>query len=237
MHQFIFCLLVMVGFSCVKAKPSGNSTSAFIDTSSSTGGDSMRSYLALGDSYTIGQSVSEMERFPMQTALVLKQQGMKMSNPVYIAQTGWTTTNLQQAIQGQNLSMFDVVTLLIGVNDQYQRVDTNTYAIRFTQLLEKAIQLANAKNTNVFVLSIPDYSVTPFVAPVDKSRISAAIDWFNTINKRITLSYNVSYTDITASTRQAATNPSLIATDNLHPSGSEYRKWAEMLAPKMKSVL
>ena len=133
--------------------------------------------------------------------------------------------------------MFDVVTLLIGVNDQYQRVDTNTYATRFTQLLEKAIQLAKGKKTKVFVLSIPDYSVTPFVALADKSRVSAEIDWFNTINKRITLSYNVSYTDITASTRQAATNPSLTASDNLHPSGSEYRKWAEMLTPKMKAVL
>jgi len=237
MHQVIFCLLVIVGFSCVKAKPSGNINTTFADMSSGTRGDTLWSYLALGDSYTIGQSVSENERFPAQAVSMLKQQGIKMSNPVYIAQTGWTTTNLQQAILGQNPSMCDVVTVLIGVNDQYQRVDTNMYAIRFTQLLEKAIQLAKGKKTNVFVLSIPDYSVTPFVAVPDKLRVSTEIDWFNGINKRISLSYNVSYTDITPSTRQAATNPSLIAADNLHPSGSEYRKWAEMIAAKMKAVL
>jgi lysophospholipase L1-like esterase len=197
----------------------------------------LKTYLALGDSYTIGQSVTESERFPAQTVSILKQQGIKIANPVYIAQTGWTTSNLQQAILDQNPSTFDVVTLLIGVNDQYQRMDTGGYAIRFIQLLEKAIQLAKGKRTNVFALSIPDYSVTPFVAASDKSRVSTEIDWFNAINKRITLSYVISYTDITPSTREAATNPSLIAGDNLHPSGSGYKKWAELLTPRMKSVL
>ena len=123
------------------------------------------------------------------------------------------------------------------MNDQYQRVDTSSYAIRFAQLLEKAIQLANGKKSNVFVLSIPDYSVTPFVGSADKIRVSTEIDWFNEINKRITLFYGVSYTDITPSTREATTNATLIAIDNLHPSGSEYRKWAELLAPKIKVVL
>ena len=195
-------------------------------------------YLALGDSYTIGQSVLANERFPAQTVGLLKQQGIKISNPTYIAQTGWTTTNLQNAIASQSPSpTYDVVSLLIGVNDQYQHLDTGGYAIRFTQLLEKAIQLANGKKTNVFVLSIPDYSVTPFVAAADKPRVRMEIDWFNAINKRITMAYNVGYTDITPSTREAENNPSLIASDGLHPSGLEYKKWAEMLASKMKAVL
>ena len=237
MQHPIFILLIIVGLSCVKAKPPINTYTPVIDTSSNDQGDSLRTYLALGDSYTIGQSVSESERFPAQITSILKQQGTRISNPVYLAQTGWTTANLQQAIAGQNYSTFNVVTLLIGVNDQYQKIDTNNYALRFTQLLDKAILLAKGKKTNVFVLSIPDYSVTPFVAITDKSRVSMEIDLFNAINKRITLMYGISYTDITPSTRMAATNPSLIAADNLHPSGSEYRKWAEMMVPKMKAVL
>lgn len=197
-----------------------------------------KSYLALGDSYTIGQSVAQNERFPAQTVSLLKQQGINMNDPVYIAQTGWTTANLQSAITNQNLpSTFDVVSLLIGVNDQYQGMDTSGYALRFTQLLEKAIQLAGGKKSNVFVLSIPDYSATPFVATANKSKITMEIDWFNAINKRITTSMNVSYTDITSSTREAATNAALVANDNLHPSGLEYKKWAEMLAPEMRTVL
>ncbi len=197
-----------------------------------------KTYLALGDSYTIGQSVAANERFPAQTVSLLKQQGINLNDPVYIAQTGWTTANLQSAIANQNPpSTFDVVSLLIGVNDQYQGMDTSGYALRFTQLLEKAIQLAGGKKSNVFVLSIPDYSATPFVAPVNKSKVSVEINWFNAINKRITESYNVNYTDITPSTREAATNTALVANDNLHPSGLEYKKWADMLAPKMRTVL
>lgn len=230
-------LCISFCFACTKPTSRTYTYLPPTDTLSITQTDSLRTYLALGDSYTIGQSVSEGERFPAQAVAILKQQGIKIANPVYIAQTGWTTSSLQQAIISQNPSTFDVVSLLIGVNDQYQRMDTGGYAIRFTQLLEKSIQLAKGKKANVFVLSIPDYSVTPFVGIADKQRVSMEIDWFNAINKRITLAYGISYTDITPSTRLAATDPSLIAVDNLHPSGSEYQVWAAMLAPKMKSVL
>ena len=155
----------------------------------------VKTYLALGDSYTIGQSVAANERFPAQTVSLLKQQGININNPVYIAQTGWTTANLQSAIASQNPpATFDVVSLLIGVNDQYQGMDTSGYALRFTLLLEKAIQLTGGKKSNVFVLSIPDYSATPFVAAVNKSKVSTEINWFNAINKRITATFNVSYT-------------------------------------------
>ena len=238
MRCFIFSVLLLVLLSCVKTRPQGASDFTNTDTTSSISRtDTVWSYLALGDSYTIGQSVSESERFPAQAVTMLKQQGIKIANPIYIAQTGWTTANLQQAITNQNPFTFNVVTLLIGVNDQYQRVDTTSYSIHFAQLVEKAIQLAMGKKSNVFVLSIPDYSATPFVAAADKLRVSTEIDWFNTVNKRISLSYGVSYTDITLSTRQAAGNPALIAPDNLHPSGSEYLKWAELLVPKIKAVL
>jgi lysophospholipase L1-like esterase len=196
-----------------------------------------KSYLALGDSYTIGQGVAAFERFPAQTAAWLQQKGITIGTLTYIATTGWTTSNLQAAINTQNPAPHDVVTLLIGVNDQYQTRDTTGYRKRFTVLLEKSIELARGKKEKVVVLSIPDYSVTPFAASGDTARIRQELDWFNAINKSITLSYNISYLDITPSTREARTNPALIATDGLHPSALEYKKWAERLGPLLQAVL
>lgn len=239
MRVFAFILCV-IGFSCHKKNNEAYSYTyhpAPTDSTTPSRTDTTKTYLALGDSYTIGQSVNEKERFPAQTVALLKQQGIKLADPVYIATTGWTTENLQAAIANSNPSAADVVSLLIGVNDQYQGKDTGGYAIRFSQLLDKAVQLAKGKKSNVFVLSIPDYSVTPFVSADQKARVSMQIDWFNSINKRITQASGISYTDITPSTREAATNPALIAGDQLHPSGLEYKKWAEMLTPKMKAVL
>ena len=231
MNHLLFLIFFLGLFSC--SKKSTINREAIVSSA-----DSAKTYLALGDSYTIGQSVALNERFPAQTVALLRQEGIKLSDPHYIAQTGWTTASLQQAISFQNpASHFDVVSLLIGVNDQYQRVDTGNYALRFTQLLEKAIQLAKGKRSNVFVLSIPDYSVTPYVASADKPTVKKEINWFNAINKRITLNFGVSYTDITPSSQEAESNATLLAADNLHPSGLAYKKWAEMLAPKMKAVL
>ena len=230
----VFCLVAFCFCSRKETEPSVYVPPVTTPPSSNAG----KTFLALGDSYTIGQSVAEAERFPAQTVSLLKGQGVAIANPLYIAQTGWTTANLQTAIVSANpSSTYDVVTLLIGVNDQYQRMDTTGYAARFTTLLEKAIQLAQGRKSRVFVLSIPDYSVTPFVPAPDKPRVRMEIDLFNGINRRITMAYEVSYTDITPSSRQAETNASLIANDNLHPSGQEYKKWAEMLAPKIKAAL
>jgi lysophospholipase L1-like esterase len=203
-------------------------------TPSTTNGG--KRYLALGDSYTIGQGVAENERFPAQTAALLANYDIK--TPQYIAVTGWTTANLMSAINTQKpQGPYDLVTLLIGVNDQYQGVDTATYRTRFTQLLQTSVQLAGGRGSRVFVLSIPDYSVTPFVAASNKARVSREIDAFNAINKQVSQQNNITYVDVTPSTREGATNPSLIANDGLHPSGLEYKKWAEMLAPLIKPVL
>ncbi len=200
--------------------------------------DSPKTYLALGDSYTIGQSVSEADRFPAQTVALLRQQNISVITPEYIATTGWTTANLLNAIATRNTQgPYDVVSLLIGVNDQYQGVDTATYRQRFSQCLEKAIQLSGNRTARVFVLSIPDYSVTPFVPASNKPVVRQQIDWFNAINKEVTMRRNVTYVDITPSSREGATNASLIANDGLHPSGLEYKKWAALLAPLMKQVL
>jgi len=237
MRSIAFIVFVAIGFSCNKKTVETYTYQApRADTVVPPRSDTTRTYLALGDSYTIGQSVGEAERFPAQTVAQLRQQGLRVADPVYIATTGWTTEDLQAAIASRNPANADLVSLLIGVNDQYRGMDTGGYALRFRQLLDKAISLANGKQSRVFVLSIPDYSATPFVSADQKPRVSMQIDWFNAINKRITSAYGISYTDITPSTREAATNSSLIASDGLHPSGTEYKKWADMLAPKMKAV-
>lgn len=195
-------------------------------------------FLALGDSYTIGQSVEESARFPAQTVELLKMQKIEVTKLKYIATTGWTTGNLLAAIDKQKPARdFDIVTLLIGVNDQYHYRDTSGYRNKFSQLLIKAIDFARGNKHHVFVLSIPDYSVTPFVDEADKASVSVQIDEFNVINKDVALQNGVAYVDITASTRRAATDPSLIANDRLHPSAKEYAHWTELLVPVIKEGL
>ena len=195
-------------------------------------------YLALGDSYTFGQGVEERERFPQQTVDWLKNNGVPVDTLQYIAYTGWTTGRLLSEIDKSGLAEdFNLVSLLIGVNDQYGRVDTIDYAKSFEACLIRAIRFAGSRKERVFVLSIPDYSVTPVGRSMDSARITKEIDWFNNINKRITESFQVSYTNITESTRMAASDPGLICSDALHPSGREYKKWSELLGPKMAEVL
>ena len=145
---------------------------------------------------------------------------------------------MQTAIMNQNpTGPYDVVSLLIGVNDQYRERDTARYRSKFTELLQQSILLANNLPSHVFVLSIPDYSVTPFAMSLNVDKIKMQIDEFNAINKQISLSLHVQYLDITPSTREAKNNPALLCSDGLHPSGLEYKKWAEQLGPLMKAVL
>lgn len=197
-----------------------------------------KTYLALGDSYTIGQNVQLAERFPYLLTTSLRNAGYMFSEPNYIAATGWTTANLENAIGAENPpATFDIVTLLIGVNDQYQRKDTAEYRIRFTQLLHTATILAGNRPARVFVLSIPDYSATPFVPNNEKARVSREIGWFNDINKQVTLQNKIVYVDITPLSRDANTDASLLANDGLHYSAKEHQKWVDLLAPSVKKVL
>jgi lysophospholipase L1-like esterase len=198
----------------------------------------VKKYLALGDSYTIGEGVLEIQRFPYQAIEMLRWRNFNMMPPDYIAATGWTTQSLLNAIKASNPpDNYDLVSLLIGVNNQYSGRDTGEYRQQFTLCLEQAIRLAKGKKERVFVVSIPDYGATPQGKRLDPIRISREINWFNAINKEITLAYKISYTDITPGTLEAATNPLLVATDGLHPSHLEYAKWAKELAPKMEAAL
>jgi len=200
---------------------------------------SYKTYLALGDSYTIGQSVTEVEKFPAQTVSLLKKDSINFNTPEYIAITGWTTRNLIDAINNTppQRSTYDFVTLLIGVNNQFQGRSQAEYTTEFTTLLATAIKFAGNRPTRVAVLSIPDWGVTPFASGYDRALIARQIDSFNLINKQISLAKNVNYIDITPSTRLAATDLSLVATDSLHPSGKEYALWATQLAAVIKAVL
>ncbi|HUS00241.1 MAG TPA: SGNH/GDSL hydrolase family protein [Chitinophagaceae bacterium] len=197
---------------------------------------SAKTYLALGDSYTIGQSVTEAERFPNQTVRLLRAENIKINDPKIIATTGWTTKNLIDALTTANLSNnYDVVSLLIGVNNQYQGKSIDEYKTEFTLLLNRSIGYAANKPTHVFVLSIPDYSVTPFASGSNKTKIAGEIDQFNSENKKISLQLGVNYVDITSISREP--DPMLIATDGLHPSGTQYKRWADLLAPMMKQAI
>ena len=195
-----------------------------------------KTYLALGDSYTIGQSVTEAERFPVQTAGLLRLENIKINDPKIIATTGWTTGNLIDALSTASLqNNYDVVSLLIGVNNQYQGRSIEEYKTEFTLLLNRAIGYAGNRPAHVFVLSIPDYSVTPFASGSNKTKIAADIDQFNSENKKISLQLGVNYLDITPISREP--DPSLIATDGLHPSGKQYKRWADLLVPMIRQVI
>jgi lysophospholipase L1-like esterase len=195
-----------------------------------------KSFLALGDSYTIGQSVTTEERFPYQTARMLMNAGIAVKEPVIIATTGWTTANLLAALNTSSpANNYDVVTLLIGVNNQYQHRSLEEYKTQFTVLLGKAIEYAGNNKLHVFVVSIPDYSVTPFASGSNTAQIAMEIDQFNAACKDITLNAGVHYTDITPISRQGASDPTLQAADGLHPSGKQYARWTELLFPVIKA--
>jgi len=203
------------------------------DTVSAVANDSLQSYLALGDSYTIGEAVPDTSSYPYQLQQALDRLKYRFTAPTIIATTGWTTDDLISAIaQNSNVrgKTYDMVTLLIGVNDQYQDLSINNYSIKFQQVLNTAIQFAGGNKTRVFVLSIPDYGVTPF-AHGDDTTIGPLIDQFNAVNKSISLAAGVNYLDITGISREAATDPSLIAPDGLHPSGKMYALWVQQLIP------
>jgi lysophospholipase L1-like esterase len=191
-------------------------------------------YLALGDSYTIGESVPLSKNFPNQTVALLKKAGISIAEPTIIAKTGWTTDELQEQISRTRLAVtYDFVTLLIGVNNQYRGRSADEYAKQFEELLQQAIGYAGGKTNHIIVLSIPDWGVTPFAEGRDRNQIAKEIDLYNSINERISKQYKVNYINITAFTREAATDQTLVAKDGLHPSAKDYARWAE----KAKEVM
>jgi len=193
----------------------------------------MKTYLALGDSYTIGEQVLVEENFPNQTVALLNG---KLSIPQIIATTGWTTDELDAAITAANITTFDIVSLLIGVNNQYSERTVNNFEIEFEHLVQRAIAFANNNSTHVVVLSIPDWGVTPFAEGRDSKKIATEIDAYNLVCKMAAQKFNTNFIDITTAQRLDGNKEEFLAADKLHPSGKEYKKWAERLAEKINEI-
>jgi len=196
-------------------------------------------YLALGDSYTIGEAVDQAQSFPFQLTAGLRIGGLDVEEPQVIAKTGWTTSELLGAIAAAEIKgTFSFVTLLIGVNNQYRGEAATIYQQEFETLLHNALEYAGGIAAHVFVISIPDWGVTPYgqQSGRDQMQISREIDEFNQISRLLTAAAGVSYTDITQASRLAETDGSLVAHDGLHPSEKMYQGWADQLAKKIVAV-
>jgi len=195
-------------------------------------------YLALGDSYTIGQGVSEQDRYPNQLKEGLDKVGVVIDEMLIIARTGWTTDELSAGIDNATVnSPYDMVTLLIGVNNQYRGRTLENYREEFSALLSRAIGFAGGDPGRVVVLSIPDWGVTPFAQGRDREKIAREIDEFNAVKMDESQKAGVSYIDVTEISRLAADRPELLATDGLHPSGLMYSLWVDELFPLAFQIL
>lgn len=227
----LFCVFVlMVNFAC----ENNNDQILLIDDAIPINETNPKEFklLSLGDSYTIGQSVCETCRFPEQLkdSLLPKVEKDTTFSLQVIARTGWTTSNLINAINNENISSdFDLVTLLIGVNNQYQNKEFSIYEKEFPELVSTAIKAANNNKNNVIVVSIPDYAFTPFGR--GNTTISKEIDTYNAFAKNYCTQNNISYVNITDITRKGLANRNLVASDGLHPSELAYTKFVERLLP------
>tara|TARA_Y100000817_G_scaffold99430_1_gene77666 strand:+ start:5466 stop:6128 length:663 start_codon:yes stop_codon:yes gene_type:complete len=209
LKYFLIPLCIFILFSCYKEKEINQSN--------------LR-YLALGDSYTIGEGIEFEDNYPKQ----IVNQIFLIDSVSVIAKTGWTTDELIDTLNNLQLGKFDVVSLLIGVNNQFRGYQIDKYVMEFENLLMRAIDYSKDKK-NVFVLSIPDYGVTPFGKVKGQERIYREINSYNNINRIMAEKYNVMYFDITEISRKAENDTSLLAEDKLHPSKKMYKMWIEKL--------
>jgi lysophospholipase L1-like esterase len=206
------------------------------DTATSTTGSTVPSppptgrYFAIGDSYTIGESVTAAERFPHQLARELD-----LPEPLIVAKTGWTTDELSNALDTIRVAgPYDLVTLLIGVNNQYRGRDAEQYRVEFAELLRRAINFAGDNPKKVIVVSIPDWGVTPFAEGRDRAKIAAEIDRYNAINREEAAKAGARYVDITPISR--GNDPALVAGDGLHPSAKQYTEWVKLILPEAREA-
>lgn len=194
-------------------------------------------YLALGDSYTIGEAVTAAERWPTVLARRLAAAGADPGEVVYVARTGWTTGELLQALDRASLAPpYDLVSLLIGVNDQYRGGTVEAFRAGFGELLRRAVSLAGGRPDRVFAVSIPDYGYTPF-GRAGQPAISRAIDAFNAAAADTCRTFSVRFIPITDITRRGLEEPALVASDGLHPSGLAYRLAVDRMLPHVLPML
>lgn len=197
-------------------------------------------YLALGDSYTIGEGVPEAGRWPVALARTLRAQGVPLADPRIIATTGWTTDELLAAIDAaEPLGRWEFVTVLIGVNNQYRGRSVEDYRGEFATVLDRALRLAGGRAGRVLVVSIPDWGVTPFAAAngKDPARIAAELDAYNTAAREISAARGVAFVDITPTSRDRGGEAAMLVDDGLHPSEAMYVRWVEHVAPVAYGLL
>ncbi len=191
-------------------------------------------YLALGDSYTIGTNEQYNNNYPNQVVQLLRKQQLDIADPVIIAHAGWTTGKLLKGLNTRSLrDTFSFVSLLIGTNNQFSRLGTEQYRTEFEALLKGAIAYASGKGSHVFVLSLPDWTVTPFAWYFDKKVMSREFDAYNAACREITTNYKCRFIDVTADSRAWIGNMEYLAADSLHFSAKGYAVWAEKLAEMM----
>jgi lysophospholipase L1-like esterase len=194
--------------------------------------------LALGDSYTIGESVAAGQRWPVQLAAALETRGLVVAAPEIIATTGWTTDELAAGIDAVDpRGPYDLVTLLIGVNNQYRGRPVEAFRVEFRVLLQRAVGFAGGRPGRVIVMSIPDWGVMPFAEGRDQTRIAAEIDAYNAACLEEAVRAGVRYVNVTGISRNAAADPSLVADDGLHPSGAQYARWVDRALPECLAAL
>mgnify|MGYP006290276603 CR=1 FL=1 len=230
----ILFICVLVCISCVsqadRDQQSGRKENA-------DGTVEIDTFLALGDSYTIGESVGDSERWPEQLADTLKSRGVAIRRVDIIAETGWTTGELISGIEKTgNCSNYDLVSLLIGVNNQYREMDIAIFERDFKKLIKRSIRFASGDRSRVFILSIPDWGVTPFAQGREREKIRREIDRYNMIKERIAAEYGVQFFNITHISREAENDNSLVAEDGLHPSAKMYSLWAEKIADSLSCM-
>ena len=224
----VFSFVMFIGFlSCHVEDEKTNSLTNDENTS-----NSLKTYLSLGDSYTIGQSVADSLRWSNQLVKTLNREEITFEPAEIIARTGWTADELLTAINAANISVkYDYVSLLIGVNNQYRGRSVKSFEPDFIKLLNRAVAFSNSGSSRVFVLSIPDWGAMPFAKDQDRDRIAAEINTYNNSIKRICANGNIAFFDITSISREALTNSAYVAVDELHPSGEMYAEWVKMVIP------
>lgn len=196
------------------------------------------SFLSLGDSYTIGESVPASDRWSVRLAELLRKEGIKVGSPDIIARTGWTTAELSEAIKASKIDkQYGLVSLLIGVNNQYRGQSTERFRTEFKELLDTSIGYAGGRKDRVFVLSIPDWGVSPFGASRDRAQIAREIDAFNAVAEEESHKAGILYIDITPISRSGLNDPGMFASDGLHFSGKMYELWAKEALPQVKALL
>jgi lysophospholipase L1-like esterase len=244
MKHLLYLLLSILLVSCAQSLPPATAEITKTPESEDTAvpkqtdhpGQTIR-FLALGDSYTIGQGVSDDERWPEQLAARLEERGIDTQFTI-IARTGWTTDDLLFSLATKPPEgTYDLVSLLIGVNNQFRGGEPEEYRIRFRELLEQAVAFAGDNPQNVIVLSIPDWVVTPYAERMPARSLEFDIDDFNAVNLQEARSYNVRYVDITPISRRVTKDKELMAQDGLHPSGAMYALWVEKMLLQVLAII